>query len=181
MQLETLKRDALDQKHLLEHYFTIYDAFQGYVDKLTPYVLGKPPTTEIAVAFERFRLYFSEHEGTFLEWQDGHQIINEGIAPFLEGPHVFENNPEYFRLSLSMAATKFEVLSKMAARDLREAHEHIALAEGQEKAERVTGVPTSALKTIADLDTALEIGKKWLGRAIQYGPWVSEIAKRITG
>jgi hypothetical protein len=181
MQLAALKRNALEQKHLLEHYFTIYDAFQDYVDKLTPYVLGKPPNPEMAIAFERFRLYFSEHEHAFLEWHEGEQVINEGIAAFLNSAHEFENNPEAFRLALTMATTKFEILSKMAARDLRELHEHIAALEGQDKAEKVTGVPVSALKKLADLDTALEIGHKWLGRAVQYAPWVYEIVKRIGG
>ncbi len=179
MQLEALKRDALEQKHLLEHYFTIYDAFQDYVDKLTPYVLGKSATREMLVSFERFRLLLAEHESAFLEWHEGYQIINEGIAVFLGSPDAFENNPEAFRLALSMAATKFEILSKTAARDLRELHEHIAALEGQDKAEKVTGVPVSALKKLADLDTALEIGHKWLGRAVQYAPWVYEIVKRI--
>jgi len=181
MQLEALKRDALEQKHLLEHYFTIYDAFQDYVDKLTPYVLGKPASPEMLVSFERFRLLFTEHESAFLEWHDGNQLINGGIAVFLESPDALENNPDAFRLALSMATTKFEILSKMAARDLRELHEHIAALEGQEKAEKVTGVPVSALKKLADLDTALEIGHKWLGRAVQYAPWVYEIVKNIGG
>jgi hypothetical protein len=75
------------------------------------------------------------------------------------------------------ATTKFEVLTKTAARDLRQLHEHIALLEGQEKAENVTGVPASALKKIRDVDTAMEIGTKWLGRAIQFAPWVIHILK----
>lgn len=78
-----------------------------------------------------------------------------------------------------MATTKFEILTKIAARDLRELHEHIAVVEGQEKAEKVTGVPTSALSQLKDLDSALEIGKKWLGRAIQFAPWVYEVFKHL--
>jgi hypothetical protein len=181
MQLAALNRDALEQKHLLEHYFTIYDAFQDYVDKLTPYVLGKTASREMLVAFERFRLLFAEHESAFLEWHDGTQVINEGIAVFRGSPDAFQNDPEGFRLALTMATTKFEILSKMAARDLRELHEHIVALEGQEKAEEVTGVPVSALKKLADLDAAVEIGHKWLGRAVQYAPWVYEIVKRLGG
>jgi hypothetical protein len=133
------------------------------------------------VAFERFRLLLAEHQSAFLEWHDGDQIINDGVAAFLESPVQFENNPESFRLMLTLATTKFEILSKLAARDLRELHEHIVALEGQEKAEKVTGVPVSALKKLADLDTAMEIGRKWLGRVVQYTPWVYEIAKRLVG
>jgi hypothetical protein len=181
MQLAALKREALEEKHLLEHYFTIYAAFQDYVDKLTPYVLGKPPNPEMLVAYERFRLLFAEHESAFLEWHDGLQLINDGVATFLGNLDCFENNPAGFRLALSMATTKFEILSKTAARDLRELHEHIALLEGQEKAEKVTGVPVSALKKLEDLDTAMEIGRKWLGRAVQYTPWVIDTVRCLGG
>ena len=181
MELTALKRQALEQKHLLEHYFTIYAAFQDYVDKLTPYVLGKPPNPEMLVAFERFRLLFAEHESAFFEWHDGLQLVNEGVATFLGSPDSFENNPAGFRLALSMAATKFEILSRIAGRDLRELHEHIAALEGQEKAEKITGVPVSALKKLEDLDTAMEIGRKWLGRAVLYAPWVLEIVRRLGG
>jgi len=174
-----LKRQALDQKHILEQYFTLYAAFQEFVDKLTPYVQGQPASTEMFAAAERFRLLFSEHESAFLEWQEGHQVINGGIAAFLNEPDQFENNPEAFRLMLMIAMTKFKVLTETAARDLRQLHEHLAAIEGQDKAETVTGVPASALKKIQDTDTALEIGRKWLGRAIQYAPWVHEILKRF--
>jgi hypothetical protein len=126
--------------------------------------------------YEVFRV---DNESAFIEWENGYSSINPGIAAFLESPGHFENNPEDFRFSLSIAATKFEILSKTEARDLRETHEHIALVEGQEKAEKVTGVPVSALKRLEDLDTALEIGRKWIGRAVQYAPWVIEIAKRL--
>jgi hypothetical protein len=130
MELAALKREALEQKHLLEHYFKIYAAFQDYVEKLTPYVLGESPNPEMLVASERFRLLFAEHAPAFLEWHDGLQLINEGVATFLGSPDCFENNPAAFRLALSMATTKFEILSMIAARDLRELHEHIAAVEG---------------------------------------------------
>jgi hypothetical protein len=60
-----LKRQAVDQRHLLEHYFNIYEAFQNYVEKLTPYVLGKPANQDLLVAAEQFRLLFAEHERDF--------------------------------------------------------------------------------------------------------------------
>jgi hypothetical protein len=72
-----------------------------------------------------------------------------------------------------------EILTKTAARDLRQPHEHIALVEGQEKAENVTSVPASALKKIQDVDTAMEIGTKWLGRAIQFAPWGIHFLKNL--
>jgi hypothetical protein len=129
-------------------------------------------------AYERFRLLLLEHQSNFLEWQDGVQVINEGVgAAFIE--NVDEKNPEHFKITLAGATTKFEVLIETAARDLRQLHEHIALVEGQEKAENVTGVPTSALKKLQDVDSALEIGRKWLCRAIQFAPWVHEILKHL--
>ena len=157
---ETLKLNAVRQKHLLEHYFSIYAAFQDYVNKLTPYSLGGPAEPELLVTFERFRLLFLEHERDFVEWKEGYEVINDGVAAFVAGPDSFENNPAALQVSLMMATTKFEILSKNTARDLRELHEQIVVLEGQEKAEKVTGVPVSALKKLQDLDTTLEIGKE---------------------
>ncbi len=176
--LTALKRQVLDQKHLLEHYFAIYAAFQNYVERLTPYVLGKPANQEMLVALEKFRLLFAEHESAFLEWQEGYQVINAAVATFLSDPDAFQHNTDGFRVALSLATTKFEILTKTAARDLRELHEHIVVVEGQEKAEKVTGVPVSALNQLKDLDSAVEIGTKWLGRAIKFAPWAIEIVKR---
>jgi hypothetical protein len=174
-----LKRQAVDQKHLLEHYFTLFEAFQNYVEKLTPFILGNPANQEMLVAAERFRLLFAEHESDFEEWHEGYRVINEAIAVFVNNPDEFKDNQSAFRIALSLATTKFEILIKMAARDLKELHEHIAVVEGQEKAEKVTGVPASALNQLKELDTALEIGKKWLGRAIQFTPWVYEVMKQL--
>ncbi len=174
----TLKRKALEQKHLLEQYFTIYDAFQDFVDKLPPYVQGQDASMEMLAAYERFRLLFAEHEYAFRELEEGLET-NGGVGAFVNHVEEFVNNPEHFRLRLLAATTKFEILTKTAARDLRQLHEHIALVEGQEKAENVTGVPASALKKIQDVDTAMEIGTKWLGRAIQFAPWVIHILKSL--
>ena len=80
---------------------------------------------------------------------------------------------------LAGATTKFGVLTEISARNLRQLHEHIAVVEGQEKAEKITGVPLSALKKLQDVDSAMEIGRKWLGRAIQFAPWVHEILKHL--
>ena len=98
---------------------------------------------------------------------------------FVNNPDEFKDNQSGFRIALSLATTKFEILIKTAARDLKELHEHIVVVEGQEKAEKVTGVPVSALNQLKELDTALEIGKKWLGRAIQFTPWIYEVVKQL--
>ncbi len=75
----TLKRQALDQKHLLEQYFTIYDAFQNFAERLKPYVQGEPANEKMFITYERFRLLLLEHQSDFLEWQEGVQVINEGV------------------------------------------------------------------------------------------------------
>jgi len=108
MQLQGLKRMALDQKHLLERYVDLYDAFQKYVESLTPFVNGKSAETAMLVTMERFRLLFAEYEGVFLEWEDGVQLVNTGVAAFLDDPDQFRNDQAKFRLMLTLATTKFE-------------------------------------------------------------------------
>jgi len=179
MQLQALKRMALDQKHLLERYVDLYDSFQKYVESLTPYLNGKSAETEMLVAMERFRLLFAEYEAVFLEWEDGMQVVNRGIAAFLEGPDEFRNNEAGFRLMLTLATTKFEDILKKAGRDLRELHERVALEEGQSKAEEVTHVSSSALAKVKDADVVAEIATKWLGRAVKFAPWVYEVLKNL--
>src|SRR5258708_2669417 len=114
-----LKRKALHQRQLLQHYFAIYDAFQKYVEALTPFVKDGEPDNDLVAAEERFRLAFVEHESSFLEWRDGYEVINDGIAAFLDPEH-FRKDEELFRMMLLLATTKFEDILKKAARDLPE-------------------------------------------------------------
>ena len=181
MQLQALKIQALEQKHLLERLLTIYNSFQQYVESLTPFVNGEPAQNEMLVAGEKFRLAFTEYESAFYEWHDGDQVINAGVAAFLNHPDEFRNNEEAFRLKLTLATTKFEDLLKKEGRNLRELHERIALDEGQSKAEEVTHVPSSALSKLKDADTVAEIATKWLGKAVKFAPWVYEVLKNLRG
>lgn len=178
MEILTLKREALHRKQRLEHYFFIYDTFQKYVELLTPLVTGSEPDVALVAAQERFRLAFSEYERIFVEWHEGNELINAGVAAFLDPGH-FQRNERLFRAMLTLATTKFEDILRKAARDLKETHEEIALLEGQVKAEEITQVPESALKKIKEVDVVAEIGIKWLGRAIKFAPWVYEIITKL--
>src|SRR6266852_1727851 len=177
MQLAALKRQALDQKHLLQRYLAIYDAFQKFVETLTPLVRGKTVDQPALMAAERFRLLFAEYEPAFCEWHDGDKLVNAAIATFLYHPNEFRDNEEQFRTTLLLATAKFEDLLSKAGRDLKEVHEQIALEENQSKAEAITKVPSSALSKLKDTDVVAEIATKWLGRAVQFAPWVYEVLK----
>ncbi len=107
------------------------------------------------------------------------QVVNGGIAAFLEGPDEFHKNEAGFRLMLTLATTKFEDILKKAGRDLRELHERVALEEGQSKAEEVTHVSSSALAKVKDADVVAEIATKWLGRAVRFAPWAFEVLKNL--
>ncbi len=179
MDIRALKREALDQKQYLERLLVIYDAFQNYVENLKPLVRGEWPIAEYIQAHERFRLKFLEYETLFLEWHEGDQLVNEGIAALLYRPDEFRGNEDYFRMMLMVATAKFQDILEKAGRSLRETHEKIALEEGQSKAEEITRVPVSALTKLKDADAVAEIATKWLGRAVKFAPWVYEIVKGL--
>ena len=179
MQEMTLKIEALEEKQYLERLLVLYDAFQMYVEALTPYVKGKAAGEELIAALERFRLKFEEYETLFLEWHDGEQTINAGGATFLTEADSFYNNEDNFRFALLLATTKFQDILEKRGRSLRELHEKIALVEGQSKAEEITHVPSSALTKLKDADTVAEIASKWMGRAVKFAPWALELLKNL--
>jgi hypothetical protein len=151
---------------------------QKYVEALTPFVTGAEPDVSLVAAQERFRLAFLEYEGRFLEWHEGHEVINEGVAAFLDPDH-FRRDENLFRMMLLLATRKFKDILKKATRDLTEMHEEIALVEGESKAEEITHVPSSAVAKIKEADAVVEIGRKWLGRVVKFAPWAYEVIKTI--
>jgi hypothetical protein len=179
MDVLTLKREALDQRQLLQRYSAIYEAFQKYVECLTPVVCGAQPDPALLVSTaEKFRLLYLEYETQFCEWENGNEIINKGVAAFLNPDFL---RKEEFRMMLLLATAKFEDLLGKAGRNLKELHEEIALVEGQDRAEEVTRVPSSALRKLKNVDAVAEILSKWLGRAVRFTPWAIDLLSRMHG
>jgi hypothetical protein len=61
MQIQTLKREALEERQYLERLLTVYDAFQNYVEALKSSINGEVTGDELLVVSERFRLKFAEY------------------------------------------------------------------------------------------------------------------------
>ena len=80
MQIQTLKREALEERQYLERLLTVYDAFQNYVEALKSSINGEVTGDELLVVSERFRLKFAEYENLFYEWEDGEQHLNAGLS-----------------------------------------------------------------------------------------------------
>jgi hypothetical protein len=180
MQLQTLKLEALGERHRLERLLVIYQSFQDYIQALTPIVKGEwPPSNEFYVAQQKFRLKFVEYESLFYEL-NGFQHLNEDVGALLNRPEDFRNNDRGFELALPLATAKFQDILEKQARTLRELHEKIALLEGETKAEEITHIPKkSIMATIKDADQLAEIASKWGGKVIRFAPWAIEIIRTL--
>jgi hypothetical protein len=179
MQIQTLKREALEERQYLERLLTVYDAFQNYVEALKSSINGEVTGDELLVVSERFRLKFAEYENLFYEWEDGEQHLNAGLSAFTRLPDNLLNADDSFRVALLLATEKFRDILEKRGRSLREIHERIVLEEGQSKAEEVTHVPSSALAKLKNADSVAEILSKWGGRAVAFGTWAHEIIKNL--
>lgn len=179
MQIQTLKREALEERQYLERLLTVYDAFQNYVEALKSSINGEVTGDELLVVSERFRLKFAEYENLFYEWEDGEQHLNDGLSAFIRFPDNLLNADDSFRVALLLATEKFRDILEKRGRSLREIHERIVLEEGQSKAEEVTHVPSSALAKLKNADSVAEILSKWGGRAVAFGTWAHEIIKNL--
>ncbi len=180
MEIQDLRRQALGARHYLERLLVVYEAFQSYVEALKSVVIGDTPNPELILQTrERFRLKFEEYQNLFLEWDEGEQNLNAGVAAFLDYPMEFRNNEAAFRTMLMAATEKFRDILEKAARTIRELHEQIALQDGEAKAEEITHVPASALTRLKNADTVVEILSKWAGKAIRFAPWAYEVIRTL--
>jgi len=181
MQVQTLKLEALGERQRLERLLVIYQAFQDYIQALTPIVKGEwPPSNEFLTVQEKFRLKFEEYKSLFYEWHEGYEEVNDAIGALLYRPEIFHNDSLGFELALPLATAKFQDILEKQARTLRELHEKIALLEGETRAEEITHIPKkSMLATIKDADQLAEIASKWGGKAIKFAPWAIEILKNL--
>jgi hypothetical protein len=176
-----LKTEALDERQYLDRLLNLYFAFQEYVEALKPLVRGESVEPDLLAAVERFRLKYQEYDNLFYEWHEGEQTLNAGIAAFVRYPYEFRNNEHDFEIMLMLATEKFQHILEQRALKIKEVHEHIALQEGQAKAEEITHVPKSAVEKIKAADSLADIAFKWGGRALVFAPWAVKIVESLGG
>jgi len=177
--LQSLKMEALDCRHYIERVLSLFADFQEYVEEMIPTVQCRPPSANLPSRYERFRLSFQEYENIFLEWHEGDQIINPGIAQFVDHAVEFRGAPREFEAALLIATKKFQHLISRKERDLRELHDKIEALTSEAEADKVAAIAPSITERIRGMDDVAERGYKWLGRIKDLLPWARMLIESL--